>query len=174
MAIKDNILFSLAQSRRMLGGMMESMKSREDWLYQTHPKANHPLWVVAHLGMADNMFLAKLDPEAGVPKEGWDELFWFGSDIHGDSEKYPDTEEVVAYCHERREKLLAKIETLSDEFLNSPSPDEGMFSEAPNMAQLLLFVAYHEGVHSGQFSIAHRGLGHEPMYKPNPEAASSS
>lgn len=173
MSIKENILYSLAQSRRMLDGMIDAMNTREDWLFQTHPKANHPLWVVAHLGMADNMFLTRLDESAGAPKEGWDELFWFGSEIHGDSDKYPSTDEVLSYARERREKLLAKIETLTDEFLASPTPDEGMFADAPNMAQMLLFISYHEGVHSGQFSIAHRGLGYEPMFKPNPEPASS-
>ena len=157
----------------MLDGMVGAMTSREDWLFQAHPKANHPLWVVAHLGLADNMFLSKLDETAASPKEGWDELFWFGSEIHGNSDKYPSTEEVLEYSAERREKLLAKIETLPDEFFTSATPDEGMFSEAPNMAQMLLFISYHEGVHCGQFAIAHRGLGHEPMYKPKAETASS-
>lgn len=158
----------------MLDGMIDAMKTRDDWMYQAHPKANHPLWVVGHLGLADNMFLTRLDPEAGDKKEGWDEVFWFGSEIHADSSKYPDTEEVLAYCRDRREKLMAKIETLSDEFLYSDTPAEGMFADAPNMAQMLLFISYHEGIHSGQFSIAHRGLGNEPMYKPNPEIAASS
>ena len=173
MAIKENILFSLKQSRRMLEGLVESMTSVDDWVFQTHPKANHGLWVVGHLGLADNMFLSRLDESAGVKKEGWDELFWFGSEIYSDASKYPALEEVVAYCRERREALLAKIETLSEEFLASPTPNEGMFADAPNMASMLLFIPYHEGIHTGQFTICHRGLGHEPMYKPSPEAAAS-
>ena len=172
MPIKENILYSLNQSRGMLEGLIDSMGSREDWLYQVHPKANHPLWVVGHLALADNMFLKQLDPEAGVDKD-WNEHFWFGSEIHSDSSKYPETDEVVSYCRERREKLLKKIESLPDEFFDQPTPDEGMFAEAPNMAQMLWFISYHEGVHSGQFTIAHRGLGHEPMFKPNSEVAAS-
>lgn len=172
MSIKANVLYSLNQSRRMLTGLIDSMKSREDWLYQVHPTANHPLWVVGHLSLADNMFLKRLDPGAGDDK-GWEDVFWFGSEVHSDSSKYPPTEDVVNYCLERRAKLLETIEGLSDEFLVSPTPEEGMFADAPNMAQMLLFIAYHEGIHSGQFTIAHRGLGHEPMFKPDPETASS-
>lgn len=171
MSIKANIQYSLVQSRKMLDGLIEAMKTREDWLYQAHPTANHPLWIVGHLGLADNMFLKRLDPEAGDDR-GWDDVFWFGSEIHSDSSKYPETEEVVNYCRERRAKLVETIENLPDEFFDSPTPDEGMFADAPNMAQMLLFIAYHEGIHSGQFTIAHRGLGNNPMYQPNPEVTS--
>lgn len=170
MSVKDNILYSLAQSRRMMEGLMAAMNSPEDWFYQAHSKANHPLWIVGHIGLADNMFLSRLDPEADSKPEGWDELFWFGSEIHSDASRYPDVETVVNYCKERRASLLKAIEGLSDDFFSSPTPDEGMFADAPNMAQMLMFISYHEGVHTGQFTIAHRGLGHEPMFKPNPEA----
>ena len=173
MSVKENIIYSLKQSRRMLDGLIDSMKSDSDWTYQACPKANHPLWVVGHLGLADNMFLSKLDESAGNKPEGWDELFWFGSEIHADAAKYPSPKETVAYCQERREKLLAKIETLPEDFFSSPTPDEGMFADAPNMASMLMFIPYHEGVHSGQFTIAHRGLGNEPMFKPQPQEAAS-
>lgn len=172
MAVKDNIVYSLNQSRKMLDGLIDAMSSREDWLYQVHPKANHPLWVVGHLGLADNMFIKRLNPEAGDDKN-WDEQFWFGSEISGDPTYYPETEEVIEYCRERRARLMELIEGLTDEFLNSPTPDEGMFSEAPNMAQMLIFIAYHEGIHTGQFTIAHRGLGNQPMFRPEPQPAES-
>ena len=171
MSIKANVLYSLEQSRRMLDGLIESMSSREDWLHQVHPASNHPLWIVGHLGLADNMFLKRLDPEAGDDKD-WDDIFWFGSEIQSESSVYPNTDEVVAYCRERRAKLLKTIQGLSDEFLDSPTPDEGMFADAPNMAQMLFFISYHEGIHCGQFTIAHRGLGHKPMFQPSPEAVS--
>ena len=77
------------------------------------------------------------------------------------------------YCRERRAKLMETIEGLPDEFFDRPTPEEGMFADAPNMAQMLIFIAYHEGMHSGQFTIAHRGLGNEPMFQPNPDQASS-
>lgn len=168
MSIKANIIYSLNQSRRMLDGLIEAMNSRDDWMFQVHPKANHPLWVVGHLALADNMFITRLNEEQGNKPAGWDDLFWFGSEISGDSSLYPETEAVVDYCRERRAKLLETIEGLTDEFLASPTPDEGMFAEAPNMAQMLIFISYHEGIHCGQFTIAHRGLGFDPMFKPSP------
>ncbi len=171
MAVKDNILYSLAQSRKMAEGMIDALKSQDDWMYQSHPKANHAMWIVGHLGLADNMFLSRLNPEADAKPEGWDDLFWFGSEVYADAAKYPSSDEVLSFFRERREKLLKAINGLTDEFLDSPTPDEGMFSDAPNMAQMLIFVSYHEGVHSGQLSVAHRGLGHAPLYQPQPQSA---
>jgi uncharacterized damage-inducible protein DinB len=168
MTIKENVLYSLRQSRKQLLGLIESMKTREDWMHQVHPKANHPLWVVGHLALADNMFLKRLDPTAG-DEMGWNDRFWFGSEISGDSSQYPETEEVLDYFHQRRSKLLETIEALPEEFFEQPPPGEGMFADAPNMGQMLIFIAYHEGMHSGQFTVAHRNLGHEPMLKPNPQ-----
>lgn len=170
MSIKSNIVYSLNHSRSLLEGLMSAMKTREDWLYQAHPTANHPLWVVGHLGLADNMFLEQLDEAAGKKPSGWDELFWFGSEIRSDSNLYPATEEVVDYAKDRRTQLMAAIDLLTDEFLLSPTPDEGMFGDAPNMAQMLIFASFHEGVHAGQFTIAHRGLGHRPLFQPSSEA----
>ena len=168
MSLKQNIVFALNGSRRMLDGLIESLNKPEDWLHQPCPKANHPLWVVGHLGLADNMFLSRLGEEDGKKPEGWDELFWMGSEVYSDASKYPPVEEVLAYCRERRAALLAKVDALPDEFFTQPAPAEGMFAEAPNMASILLFAAYHEGVHSGQFTIAHRSLGHEPLFQPKP------
>jgi len=48
-----------------------------------------------------------------------------------------------------------------------PPPAEGMFAEAPNMAQMLIFASYHEGIHTGQLTVAHRSLGHDPMMQPS-------
>jgi uncharacterized damage-inducible protein DinB len=173
MSLKATVLFSLNQSRRMLEGLIDAMTSIDDWTYQACPNANHPLWVVGHLGLADNMFLSRIDESLGNKPEGWDKLFWFGSEVHPEADKYPSPDETVAYCRERREALLAKVEALADEFFIQPTPEEGMFAEAPNMASMLLFISYHEGIHTGQFTIAHRGLGHEPMHKPSPQEIAS-
>lgn len=171
MSIKANVIYSLDRSRRLMDALVDTMKSDSDWMYQAHSTANHPLWIVGHLGLADNMFLSRLAPAEDRKPDGWDELFWFGSEISSDRSKYPPTQEVVGFFRERRQKLMELIEGLSDEFLAGPTPAEGMFADAPNMAQMLIFIAYHEGMHSGQFTIAHRGLGNEPFFKPQPQTA---
>jgi len=167
MSLKQNILYSIKQSRQLLDGLVAKMNSDSDWMYQAHPTANHPLWVIGHIGLADNMFLEKIDASKSKKPEGWDDLFWFGSEISDDRSKYPDPKEVVAYYQERRETLLEELEKIDDEFLTNPTPEEGMFADAPNMAQLFFFAAFHEGLHTGQFTIASRGLGNDPLFTPS-------
>lgn len=170
MSIKANVVYSLNQARKMTESLIERLESPSDWLAQPCDKANHPLWVIGHLALADNMFAASMSGgEKSFPK-GWSELFWFGSEVHSEASKYPPAEEVLKYFREQRERLLEVLDGLSDEFLAGPTPDDGMFEDAPNMAQMLIFASFHEGIHFGQFTVAHRSLGHSPLFQP--EAAS--
>ena len=34
----------------------------------------------------------------------------------------------------------------------------------PNIGQVFLFASQHEALHDGQLTIAHRGLGHKPLF----------
>lgn len=174
MSIKQNVVYSMNHSRKMLDSLIAVLNRQEDWMYQVHPKANHPLWIVGHLGLADNLFLSLLKPEADHKPEGWEEVFWYGTEISSDSAVYPDPQIVVEYFRDRRAALLEAIDGLSDEDLKGPVPEGSPFAEAPDLAQVLLFVSYHEGMHGGQFSIAHRGLGHAPLFQPDDSEKESS
>ncbi|MEL7499961.1 MAG: DinB family protein [Planctomycetota bacterium] len=171
MAIKSNIVYSLTFSRQMLNGIVETLNSTDEWLAQACPKANHPLWVIGHLALADNMFAARIQGQEPEVPEGWNELFWFGSEVYSDPSKYPPVDEVLAYFHERRENLMKIVEETDESVFLGPPPSEGMFAEAPNMGALLLFTSFHEGIHAGQATVAHRSLGREPMMKPQPAAS---
>ena len=59
-------------------GMIKSLDTPEEWVHQVHPKANHPLWVVGHLGLADNFFLQAAAPnrDATAGGLGRDLLVW--------------------------------------------------------------------------------------------------
>lgn len=174
MNFKAHALNSLNTARRMTETVLEQFKNDDDFFYQTHPNANHALWVIGHLALADNMFASKFRPETENKPDGWDDLFWFGSQIK-DKAEYPSPREVLVYMKERRENLLNVIEQLSDEELAAaaPSPEErSPIAGAPNIGQLFLFAAYHEGIHFGQLTVCHRGLGNQPVYQPQPAAAS--
>jgi hypothetical protein len=160
----------------MTDGLIAALKSDDDWFYQAHPVANHPLWIVGHLALADNLFASKFRPDTGHKPEGWDELFWFGSEISDDRQKYPPPQDVVAYFRERRENLLRVLDELSDTELAAPAPsaeERSPIAGAPDMGQLFLFAAYHEGMHSGQFTVAHRGLGNSPLLHPQKVASAT-
>ncbi len=57
--------------RSVTDGMIKSLNMPEDWGHQVHPKVNHPLWIVEHLGLADNFFLKVAVPNrTRQPKTG--------------------------------------------------------------------------------------------------------
>ena len=166
MQIKPNVIYSLNQARKNTENVLEAFATDADWLFQPCPNSNHALWIIGHLGLADNMFAARAQGQDPDPPKGYESMFWFGSTPESDPGRYPAVDEVRAFFRDRRENLMRVVEDLSEEFLLSPTPSEGMFAEAPNMAQMLFFTAYHEGMHFGQLSVCHRGLGNDPIYKP--------
>ncbi len=170
MDLKSHAFSSLNLARRLTTGMLKDFETREQWLFQSHPTCNHALWIAAHLGLADNAFASRFRPQIEHLPAGWKELFWFGSQVSSDSDRYPGIDEVTEYFHERRNVLLQVLSDLSAEELTQPAPPadaQSPIAGAPNIGQAFFFIAYHEGVHCGQLSVARRGLGNEPLYRPH-------
>jgi len=166
--LREHARFALGFSRRLSEGLLRCFKDRSEWLYQVHPRANHPLWIAGHLGLADNSIAARFRPGIARKPEGWDAMFWFGSQATGDSSAYPAEAEVFEYFRERRTALLAVLEELTDAELAAPAPPSGAPSPiagAPSIGQLFIFAATHEGMHSGQLTVVHRALGHAPLFR---------
>ncbi len=164
--LKAHAKHLLNRARSITNTMLESFETREHWLYQVHPGANHAYWIVAHLALADNLFATTFAPGTGHKPDGWDELFWVGSQVRSDGAGYPSLEELKSYFADRRQNLLAVIEDVTDEQLAAPAPEPGARSPiagAPNMGQLLLFAPQHEFLHTGQLSVTRRALGHTPL-----------
>jgi uncharacterized damage-inducible protein DinB len=166
MDTRDHARYALQFSRRILNGQLETFKTPETWVFQVHPKANHALWIAAHLALVDNSFINKFRPALARKPEGWDTLFGFGSQPKPDANEYPPPDEVLAYFHERRSTLLRLLDELSVEEWEAPAPPTGARSPlagAPNMGHSFIFVSQHEAMHAGQLTVAHRALGHAPL-----------
>jgi uncharacterized damage-inducible protein DinB len=171
--LKAHAFSSLYLARRLTRSMLEDFNTLHDWFYQAHASANHALWIVGHLGLADNAFASKFRPMRGNQPEGWKELFWSGSQPLSTPELYPPIDEVLAYFDDRRETLLQVLKEMSSEELSSPAPPaeaQSPIAGAPNIGQVFFFIAYHEGLHCGQLSVARRGLGHVPVFQAKPLA----
>ena len=167
MDIKAHARKSLETSRWLMESIIETLKD-DDWFYQAHDKANHPLWIIGHLALADNMFGSQFREDKASKPDGWDDLFWFGSELKERS-AYPAVDEVLAYFRDRREMFLAVLDDVTEEELAAPAPPEGAGSPiagAPCIGHLFLFAGVHEAVHFGQLTVAHRGLGNPPLFTP--------
>ena len=173
MEFKTQARYALETSRWFTERILENFTEDDHWFYQVHPRANHALWIVAHLGLADNMFASRFREDQASKPEGWDELFWFGSELKDDRSAYPSADDVLAYFRERREVLLDVLDNVTYEELSAEGPPKDAPSPiagAPSIGHLFLFCARHESIHAGQLTVAHRGLGNAPMFAPKSEA----
>ena len=164
--LKEVLRWQMQKSRQVTEGLIDSISAPDDWTHQVHSTANHPLWIVGHLALADNFFLQAVAPTRCRLPDGWDRIFWFGTTPVPDLTQYPAPDTVVDYFRERRETLLNVLEFMNTEELNASMPEGFPFSKSPCIAQVFSHAAFHEGLHSGQFSIAHRSLGHPPLFQP--------
>jgi hypothetical protein len=165
MDLKAHARYELEAARRMTEGVLAAFKTQSDWLYQSHPKANHALWITGHLGLVDNAFLSRFRPQRGHKPSGWEELFGRGSELQ-ECSAYPPHHEVLAYLHDRRKTLMQVFDELTPEELSAPAPPAGErhpIAGAPCIGHLFLFAARHEAGHCGQLTVAHRGLGNAPI-----------
>jgi len=149
-------------SSAFAGQMLDEFQNDEDWVSRPHDKANHALWFMEHIGVADNSMIGMLDPLKMDPRSDMKELFGGRSTPSNDLSDYPPPAEVRAWKDDRRQVLLKLVADLSDEDLDRPTPDSAP-PFMPDVGTALQFMAWHEGLHAGQITVPHRALGNAPI-----------
>jgi len=159
----------LRAARGFTEQLLADFHEPSQWTHQVHEGANHALWFTGHMGVSDNFFISSIAPDRVRAIPGYFEKFGLGSQPSSDPADYPPPKEVLAYMRERRETLLELLAGLSDAELSTPTP-KGFPDFMPDYAGVFQTAIWHEGLHSGQISLARRALGHAPVL--NPTAAS--
>jgi hypothetical protein len=162
MALKERFEARLKAARKYSEGLLSNFKTPEQWTHQVHPQANHALWFAGHMGVTDNFFLSVLDRTKCRELPGYNDKFGVGSQPTSDPRCYPPPEEVLAYMRERREALFCVLASLAEEDLSRPTP-QGAPDFLSDFASVFETAIWHEGLHSGQVSVAHRALGNRPL-----------
>lgn len=162
MSKKQCLQDQLARARRFSQGILADFERPEEWTHQVHERANHALWFVGHMGVTDDFMISLLDADQVRPVEGYRERFGVGSHPSRDPSAYPPPQDVVAYMNERRATLLAILDRLEEAELATPTPP-GAPDFLPDFESIFQTAAWHEGLHAGQVTVAHRALGHDPV-----------
>ena len=119
---------------------------------------NHALWVLGHLAVTDDWFACTLANRESVIDESWGPLFGMKSEPSDDPSTYPSIDEIKAGLQRARQSLLTGFESLDEQQLQGPVPDE-LEGFAPNVGGAAFTLAWHEGFHAGQLSAVRRSLG---------------
>jgi len=163
MLLKPRLEAQLQIAREYSEKLLAAFKSPQDWTHQVHPKANHALWFAGHLATADNFFVSLLAPQRAKLPPGFDKLFGMGSVPSGDPAAYPAPSEVLATLRDRRQVLLDVLAGCSEADLAKPLPP-GSPGFLRDTASVFETAIWHEGLHAGQVSVAHRALGNPPLF----------
>ncbi len=162
MSTKARLQGQLTRSRGFLEKILADFKTPQEWTHQVHPKANHALWVTGHLTTVDNFFTSLVAPEKAKDLPGYNEKFGMGSQPVADATAYPATDELLRNFRERRETLMGVLDGMTDEQLAEKMPP-GSPEFFTDKASAFELAAWHEGMHSGQATIARRALGKKPL-----------
>ncbi len=162
MGMKQQLRNGLTSARRFTEGILRGFKTPAQWTHQVHPRANHALWFAGHMGVVDNFFIWTLDRAKVDNRPEYQEKFGMGSQPTSDVSHYPPVEEVLAYMRQRRETLLSILEALDESDLAKPTP-QGTPDFLPDFCTVFQTAAWHEGMHCGQITVAHRAIGNEPI-----------
>lgn len=171
-SIADTITRTLARTKELAAALLKDVKDSD---FSTMPKSdgkvintNHPAFIYGHLSLYPKtiMDLLGLDGSSIEHPENFAELFMHGVECKDDHDGsiYPSRDEIVSYFERAHETVIAKIQELDDETLNTPFTGEGWhvdFAKTP--ASMCIFMLHdHYMFHLGQMSAWRRcfGLGH--------------
>lgn len=129
---------------------------------QHHPADNHPLWVLGHVASTD-AWIASMVGAAGITApESFAKLFGQGSKPSSNASDYPPVAELLALFNQNREKLLAWLDSATEEQLSVSLKDKtGGF--ANDVTDAFFKICWHEGWHFGQVATLRKSLGLPPV-----------
>jgi uncharacterized damage-inducible protein DinB len=134
----------------------------EEFLHQPCPGANHALWTLGHLATVNQYFLKTLAGRDGTLFEKYKEMFFAKSQPMSDAASYPPLDVLRDYFKTSRAAFRSWVESLSDEQLTGPAPEE--FKKfAPTLGNILMRLLWHEGMHYGQLTVIRKSLGLKPV-----------
>src|SRR5262249_30231958 len=132
------------------------------FLHQPCPAANHPLWTMAHLATVDQYFLKTLAVRDGTLLDQYRQQFFAKSHPTPAAASYPPLEGVTEDSNTSRAAFRAWIESLTDEELSAPFPEERQ-RLASTLGNFLTRLIWHEGMHYGQLTVIRKSLGLAPI-----------
>lgn len=162
MTAKDVFKSGLTMARDYSERLFAQFETPKEWMHMVGPKTNHALWVAGHLANTDNFALGLVAPDKVKDMPEHKAMFGGGSVPVDDPSKYPAPAEVLATMRERREVVLGVLDGLSDADFDKATP-EGSPAFVPTIGSMFRVLVWHEGLHIGQVTVAHRCLGKPPL-----------
>ena len=158
----ENGLAALGFARQVTLGLLEDIPE-DKLLHQLTPGGNHAVWVIGHLTVTDDDFLAKVAGREAKCSEAWHNLFGTGSKPTDNPGDYPPISDLRQHLNLRRRELVGWFKSVDEAKLASPLPEE-LGTIAKTYGASMSTLAVHEGLHAGQLTMIRRALGIGPKF----------
>lgn len=96
----------------------------------------HPLWTLGHLSVSAQSIGGEIGIQ-GWLDPSWEDLFGQMSDPSSDASRYPDRTTLVDALKESINRVCSGVESLTDDELQGPIPDERFRVSLPTCAHAL-------------------------------------
>ncbi len=154
----EEILNSYRISLDRVRGLVADL-NEDQMVSQPAALVNHPAWTIGHL-----IYSAQLiGEEMGIDPwmdEAWLELFHTGATPQADMAIYPSKEELLNALDAAAATLSEKLQTMTDDDLAGPLPDERHRNGFPTLGHAILHIlTVHTAMHLGQLSAWRRAMG---------------
>ncbi len=138
--------------------------SDEDLLRRPVENANHIAWQIGHLIVSENDLNNTVCPDSmpALP-EGFAEKHNKEAAVNNDASDFCSKDEYMKLMGEQRAATLALLDTLRDEELEKPAPDD-LQKFGATVGAVIAGQSAHWMMHAGQWVIVRRQLGKEAMF----------
>ena len=133
--------------------------SDDELMHRPHPQCNHLKWQLGHLIASEHQMVDGCFPGAmpALP-DGFSEKYTKETCSSDEPSDFHSKQEYLDVYKTQRDATKAALEKLSDEELDTPSP-ESMRSYAPTVGHVLNLVGSHWMMHAGQWVVVRRESG---------------
>jgi hypothetical protein len=158
MRATDTIKAALNSNMGMLE-MYVSDLSDADLLVRPVPGANHIAWQLGHLIIAEGFLVRSELPDTVYPDlpAGFAEQYGKETSTLDTPSAFKTKAEYLDLYKKMRAATLAAVDKLTDADLDKPCTGQ-MAKYTPKLVNLLLLVANHMTMHTGQFTVVRRKL----------------
>ncbi|MCE9547614.1 MAG: DinB family protein, partial [Planctomycetia bacterium] len=128
------------------------------------PGANHIAWQIGHIINSEHNLVNMVCPGAMPPlPEGFEARYSKETATSDDASKFDTKETFLKLMSEQRAGAVAALAKLSDADLDKQSP-EAIRQYCPTVGATFALLGSHWIMHTGQWVIVRRQLGHKAMF----------
>lgn len=159
----DALKASIDMASFCTNAYLEDLEDKDLFIRPT-PGSNHMAWQLGHLIKAENSMINMICP-GSMPElpDGFGDAYTSETANNDGPDGFLTKDEYIEIMQQQRAATLAALATLTDRQLDEPAP-ENIRQYVPTVAATFALQATHWMMHSGQWVIVRRMLGHTAKF----------